>query len=350
MKIIHIFFSFPPDGAETMLVDIINEQSKTQEIELIIINNIYNKELLKTINRRAKVYCLDRNQGSINPFKLITLNYKIFEYKPNVIHFHNYSAIGLVIRKRNVLTFLTIHGLNRPLNYFSKYDKLIAISNTVKKDLLSKGGFDSTVIYNGIDFSKIRIRNEETYHSKLYRIVVVSRLYHEIKGQDILLKALYSLVHLKGYKSLKIDFIGEGPSLEYLLKLTHQLKLQSYVNFLGLKDRTFIYNVLHEYNLLVQPSIDEGFGLTIVEGMAAKIPVLVSNIQGPLEIINNGKYGYYFVSEDPYSCAQEIENILFKKNKSKIKEKINSAYDYALCKFSIQNTAKEYLDEYIKIV
>src|SRR6185312_778073 len=115
MKILHIIFSFTPDGAETMLVDIINEQSKTDEVELIIINNLYNKELIKTINTKASVFCLDRKVGSINPFKLIKLNSRIFRYKPDVIHFHSHNAIGLLLKRRTVVTFLTIHGLNRPL-------------------------------------------------------------------------------------------------------------------------------------------------------------------------------------------------------------------------------------------
>lgn len=348
MKILHVIFSFTPDGAETMLVDIINEQSKTDEVELIIINNLYNRELIKTINNKATVFCLDRKVGSINPFKLIKLNSKIFKYRPNVIHFHSYNAIGLLINKRRVVTFLTIHGLNRPLKYFSKYDKLIAISETVQKDLLKRGGFDSTIIYNGIDFSKIKIKKESNCSNEIFRIVAVGRLFHEIKGQHVLLKALYNLVHIKGYSSIKLDFIGEGPSLNYLIEMTDELKLSSHVNFLGLKNRTFIYDNLAEYNLLVQPSIHEGFGLTVVEGMAAKIPVLVSDIYGPLEIIKNGEYGSFFKTEDSEDCAKQIENIFLEKNDSKRNSKLYRAYNYALTSFSVKNTARKYLNEYYK--
>jgi glycosyltransferase involved in cell wall biosynthesis len=349
MKILHVIFCFPHDGAETMLVDIMNEQSKTDHVELIIINDLYNRDLIQTIDKKVKIHYLNRVPGSINPIKIIEFNFRVFKIQPDVIHFHDHNGIRFALYRGKALTFLTIHGLKFPITNFGKYDKLISISDAVKNDLLSGGSFESIVIYNGIDFSKIAVKS--AYNSSgVFKMVDVGRLCHEVKGQDILLKALHYLIYQKGIESVKLDFIGEGPSLKYLQELMYQLKLDQFVNFLGLKDRHFIYNNLANYDLLIQPSISEGFGLTVVEAMAAKIPVVVSNTYGPLEIIRNGQFGDCFDSGDPCSCADVLEKSINKFYDSNFSDFLDKTYDYAISNFSIQNTAQKYLNEYHKTV
>lgn len=54
MHILHVQFSFTTGGTETMLVDIINEQIKTNEVSLLVINDKCNKVLLDKIDSRVK--------------------------------------------------------------------------------------------------------------------------------------------------------------------------------------------------------------------------------------------------------------------------------------------------------
>jgi glycosyltransferase involved in cell wall biosynthesis len=328
-----------------MLVDIMNEQSKTDNVKLIVVNNVYNSELIRTLNASIDVHLINRIPGSRNPIKLLQFNLTVLKFKPDVIHFHDHKGIKLLLYKANSKTFLTIHGLRQPIQYLRKYDHLISISETVKDDLLKRGQLKSTIIYNGIDFSKLLVKTDYTYKT-FYKLVHVSRLYHEIKGQDILLQALHHLVYTKGIKSLKLDFIGEGPSLNHLQNLVQKFNLGDFVRFLGLKDRHFIYSNLLNYDVLVQPSIHEGFGLTIIEAMGAKIPVVVSNIDGPLEVIREGQFGYYFNSQDSYSCAETIEKVIYNLKESSLSEFLNNNYDYAFSNYSVQNSAQNYLRLY----
>ncbi|HTE25970.1 glycosyltransferase [Flavitalea sp.] len=345
MKILHVIFSFAPDGAETMLVDIINLQARTEEVDLMIVNNIYNKELLSTIEKNVSIHLINRKEGSFDIFRILNLNYRLFKIKPDIIHFHNHNGIRVILFKAIFKTCLTLHSVNKPLKYLTKYDKLFSISDAVERDIYRRGTLKSTVVYNGIDFSKIKVKDKYAYESK-FNIVVISRLIHEVKGQHILLQALNVLIFENGLNNVSIDFIGEGPSLHYLEELTSRLGLKDCVRFLGLKDRKYIYDNLSNYHLLVQPSIYEGFGLTVVEGIAAKIPVLVSTSDGPLEIIGNGKYGFKFENGDAASCAEAIKLIISQVGNEDFHLTLIKACSYARDKFSIQTTAKDYLIQY----
>lgn len=56
MKIVHCIFSFNTGGAETMLIDIVNEQIKTQEVTVVIVNHIYHKELIAQLDKKYDSY------------------------------------------------------------------------------------------------------------------------------------------------------------------------------------------------------------------------------------------------------------------------------------------------------
>ena len=179
----------------------------------------------------------------------------------------------------------------------------------------------------------------------IFRVVVVSRLAHKIKGQHLVIEAINRL-NKKGIKNIHLDLIGDGASQDFLQELTRKYNLEDSINFLGLKSREFVFNNLKNYDLLVQPSIYEGFGLTVVEAMLAKVPVLVSENDGPIEIIQSGKFGYYFTLESIEDLVSEIELILRDYSSKQMIEKVDDAYNYAKNTFDITRTAERYFLEY----
>lgn len=341
MKIVHLIFDLNTGGAETMLVDIINQQINTEQVSLIIINDEINYQLLHQIDKRVNVILIGRKEKSRNLIPLLILNWHLLQINPDVIHCHHLTAIQIIVHRKNVV--ITLHTTGVPVEYLGKYKKVFAISNTVKKDIEVRCKVKPVLVYNGIRINEILKKEDYTY--KTFKIIQISRLDHEIKGQNILLEALKILVYEKKIKNICVDFIGEGKSFEYLKKLVEEYKIKEYVNFLGIRDRKFIYEHLKDYNLLVQPSLYEGFGLTIVEAMAAKVPVLVSDIDGPLEIIENGMYGWMFKNNDGKDCASNILKIvsIYKE----IKLKIEDSYNHIFSNFNIRSTSKLYLNNYL---
>ena len=343
MKILHLIFSLNVGGSESMMVDIANRQASNNDVYVYIVNSAYNQILLNNFNKKIKINLFNRKEGSKNPFKIIEINSAILKIKPDIIHCHDTDINKILFIHPFIKTLLTVHAINLPLVRISKFNKIVAISSAVKEHLLVKGLKNISINYNGIDTSAIHSKKKQTNHQEL-RIIQVSRLDHLIKGQHILLEALSQLVKTHNITNFHVDFIGEGNSLSYLKELVINYKLEEKVSFLGIKDRLYIYSNLKNYDLLVQPSLIEGFGLTVAEGMAAKIPVLVSANDGPMEIIQNGKYGFYFKKEDANDCANQIKDIML--STEKVSQITESAYQYCLNNFDINKTAENYCKEY----
>lgn len=337
-KIVHVIFSLATGGVENMLVDILNFQSMYFRTTLFIINDVVNSDLLQRLNKDIAVVRIGRKPGTFSPFSFVSLNLKLFLEQPSIIHCHNHNAINFLAPTLRAKAVLTLHDTGYPIKNLRKFKSVFAISKAVKNDIESRSEVEATVVYNGIHVEKIQVKRNVKSRSD-FRIVQVSRLIHEKKGQHLLIEALKIV---KGYINCEIfvDFIGEGPSLDFLKKLTEELGLNQNVRFLGLLSRNLIYKSLCDYDLLVQPSLYEGFGLTIAEALAANIQVVVSDLEGPKEVLAILNEGITFIPDDVSDLADKImKAIALKDHPLESREKV-------LRNFNIEFTAKSYLTHY----
>ncbi len=345
-KIMHIVFSLAPGGLENMVVDIANSQSKKHDVCIVVINNVVDNGILKRINSIIKLIMLSRKPASKSPFPLLQL-YKIYlQFKPDLIHIHNQKTLKFFPK--------TIFGTKQSIIYtehatgtvFGKEatnaTKFCAISHAVKQDLWNRQTIKSQVIYNGIPISEIPCRNHWQVPKNEYRLLQISRLMHNKKGQDLLLEAIARLKVEQPELLVKLDFIGDGESRDYLKSIVNKLSLNEQVRFLGSLPKDAVYRQLKTYDILVQPSRYEGFGLTIAEAMAAKVPVITSDIEGPLEVIDYGRCGQIFTSGDNLSLAQAILFTVDLYQTGKIQEQVEVARKRVCQLFDIENTAMLY--------
>lgn len=337
MNIVHIVWGLGIGGVESMLVDIANYQVKTNTVSIIIINNIINPTLSNKLDPQIKLYQCNRKVGSKNPLPLIRLNLNIHRIKPDIIHVHMEGIIKYIWFNFNAKIVRTIHNIACSGKDFPKFNKLFAISKAVQSRTLQQG-FKSKVIYNGIHFNYIKARTHQ--RNSIFRIVNVGRLEND-KGQRILIEAA-KLLKEQNNIVFEIDLIGGGNNEITLKNLVKDYNLDNIIHFLGFQSRTFVYENLCKYDLYVQPSIFEGFGLTIAEAIAAKVPVLTSDLEGPIEVIANGKYGKSFKCGD----ANDLAKIIYKFYNGEITIDTNAAWNFAYENFNIDTTAQKYLDEY----
>lgn len=342
MRIVHCIFSLTVGGAETLLVDILNEQVKTDDVTLVIVNDKYDSSLLATIDNRVRIIKYDRKEGSFPVGIFVRLNLGLRSMSPDIIHVHDHKLLGL-IRGLDAKIVFTVHHLELKSEYLRKGISIIAISDAVRDDIHKSYPqmTDVTVIPNGINIESIKQRVARPQTTP-FRIVNVARLTHQIKGQHILIEAVRKLKDMA--YDVRADFIGDGKSLGFLKELADSLAVNGNMRFLGSRSREYIYANLADYDLMCHPSLNEGFGLTVVEGMAAMLPVVVSDEGGPYEIIGSGKRGGYFANGDAESCAASIREII--DNYSRALEVTGAARKYVVDNYSLEAMVKRYLEVY----
>ena len=333
-----------------MLVNIINEQVKTAPVYLVIINNFVNEMLLQKIDSRVEIIRINRNPKSRNPIPILKLNWILLRMKPDVIHCHNLKTIRLLLFFFHKKMIVTIHDMMTQHQILTKYRKVFSISHSVKKNLFKKQQLDTEVIYNGIDTSIIKTKFLNK-NLKKFNILQIARLNTQIKGQHLLIEAIRKIVWENQSIEIHVDFIGEGKSFSHLNKLVQDYHLEKYVTFLGVKDRNYIYSHLHEYDLMVHPSLFEGFGLTVAEAMVAKVPVLVSDNDGPMEVIADGQFGYHFKTGNVDDLADKIMKILSNHCDTESHRKmIEAAHQHVVTNFDVKSTAKNYMTAYWEVL
>lgn len=348
MRIVHITFGFELGGIETMLVNIANEQYIAgHEVHVVVINDLVNDGLASRLDKGVSLHLLGRKIGSKSPYYLLKLNRCLSKLSPDVIHLHyaaisRYILLGSLRRKMCV----TLHAMCTPANssLLSKSGPVFAISDMVREDIKRVTGLDSETVFNGVNLDYIRQREiaGDDSRKSTFNIVQVSRLVVKHKGQDILLKAV-ALLKRRGIDNIRLTFIGDGESMSMLRQMARDEGVENEVVFLGARSQDYIFSHLKDYDLFVQPSRFEGFGLTVAEAMAAKVPVLVSDNQAPMEVIGYGKYGWSFRGEDTADCADKIEMIM---KSGAACSKTQEAWDFVNRTFNIKVTARRYLQLY----
>lgn len=342
-KIAHVFSHFNIGGAQTMLSDIMNIQVETCDITLFVLLDDVCKSLIDSLDKRIKIVLLKRKIGSFNYLPYLKLNLMLNFGGYDIVHAHEHTMWKHIYLAPWVKRYHTVHNTGMFSEYYKKCVKIFAISRSVEKGLTKKGFSNVILAPNGINCNIIQKRHDTTIHFNEFKIVQVSRLIINHKGQDLLLKAIYKIKE-KLTLHIIVDFIGDGNDKKQLTDMVHALNLEDNVNFLGGKDRNYVYSHLKDYNLFVQPSRYEGFGLTVAEAMAANVPVLVSKNEGPFEIIKEGAYGYYFENEDSDSLAEKLLYII--NNYGEAIAKAKNGIEYVKENYNVKKTAYIYLGNY----
>lgn len=346
MKILHIVWGLENGGAENMLADIINTQVRTDTVSLLVINDMLDPSILNRISKKCRFIFLKRKSGSKSIksiWSILKMNIIVLLGRYDIVHLHQNTTIERLFVPANYVR--TVHNTNQTVHHYRWHKAIIAISESVKKQLDDLGYTKSILINNGVNFDLIKTKTK-CKPSETFKIVQVSRILYSQKGQDILLDA-FSRIVKSGVTNIHLDFIGEGPDLEDLKLKVDKYSLSQYVSLLGNCSREYVYNHLQDYDLFVQPSRFEGFGLTVVEAIAAKVPVLVSKNEGPLQIIENGRFGYDFINGDVVGLANKIIDIMQNYPDNVY---LDSAYTHARKKYSVEKTAMSYLEVYKKIL
>lgn len=182
-------------------------------------------------------------------------------------------------------------------------EKVFAISEFVKSAGMEAYGLPEdkiAVVYNGVDVGRFSaLESREAEHRM--ELIFVGRLIPE-KGVHVLLKAL-SL--LEPEIDCHTTIVGFGREYENLIKQAQELQLVGKADFLG--KRTDVPELLQKADYFVHPAIwQEGFGITLIEAMAAGKPCIAFRGGAIPEIIDHGVDGFHVELGSAEAMAEAI--------------------------------------------
>lgn len=246
----------------------------------------------------------------------------------------------------NAITHEKLNKLQKmvyPLFYYLLYklaDGIIVNSEQNKSHFISVARMNANkvkVIYSGIDIDKFSAIKVDMPKSQKFVIGAVGRLSPE-KGHIYLLNAL---THLKNF-DFECVIVGDGPLRFELEEFVRQEELNEKVSFLGF--RNDVAQIMSSMDVVVLPSLDETFGLTIVEAFVLKKIVIASNVGGIPELVSHNSTGLLFPARDSVALAEAIEYAY--NNKEKLYDIANNAHQFAINNFTTEIMVSNTLDYY----
>jgi glycosyltransferase involved in cell wall biosynthesis len=162
-------------------------------------------------------------------------------------------------------------------------------------------------VYLGAEKSFFLGDNGPKFNQRKKEIITVCRL-TKFKNVDFLINILSEL-NQNLAEPIKLRIIGKGEEEQSLKQQVKNLGLQDFVFFEGAVSEERLIQALSQSRALVLASVDEPFGLTVVEGLACGAPAIVSNSGGPSEIVSDSVCGYLIPALDKAKFIQAIKSI-----------------------------------------
>ena len=196
---------------------------------------------------------------------------------------------------------------------FNAGDCFLANSSYTHQHLIDFGADPEKIIYHpvGIDVQKFANRSQRTLtgvHDSI-TILTVARLVYE-KGLSQGIHAIRNILEKKPSLSLRYNIVGEGPMAEELKNIVDALDLKGTVRFLGGMVQREVISELEKADLFLLPSVEEAFGVVLLEAQAMGIPVVATDVGSVRQAIKEGESGYLVQPNDPDALAQRLIDLI----------------------------------------
>lgn len=279
--------------------------------------------------------------GLMDTFRMITYVISLFfnlirimrRYKIQIIHAHSVIPTGfmasIVSKIMHKPLFITVHGMDinnfensRIFNYFiasslNSSFKSIAVSEDLGKKmrLMVNDKNKIMVIRNAVDTDRFNPTRNTGIREKF-----------NIKDEDILIlfvgyldefKGIFELVNVfsqinAANKNVKLMMVGPGPKKEDLLKILTEMGIKNDVIFTGMVEHHTIHRYYQAADIFVLPSYTEGGGppLVVMEAMACGLPIIVTNVGGMSEGIEDGVNGFIVSPKNVEELTKKLDFLI----------------------------------------
>lgn len=365
-KIIFISHSYPPTvgGVESHNFELSKWLGQLAEVTTIA--NTHGRWFLPFFAPYALIktlWLLPKNDAVLLGSGVIAINgwlIKLFSKKPVLCVIHgldiNWNSASLGVWYEKVLIF--IYQSLWTNVFLPKLDKFIAVGNETIKVAIEKGIPIGKIVFipNGVDTEKNLFKASK---ADLEKILGVST-----EGKKILLTSGRLAKH-KGaawfvrnvMPKLSAEYVyviaGDGKDKENVANAIAEQKMEGRVFPLGYVTDEVRNKLWATCDLFIQPNIKiagdmEGFGISVIEAGACRLPVLASNLEGLKDAIKEGKNGFLIEPENPEAFASKINELFANGSPREIFGQ--QVRDFVVENYQWQNIAKQYLSEIEKTI
>jgi glycosyltransferase involved in cell wall biosynthesis len=372
INVMQIISSLEVGGSEKLLLDFLSACRDDDRINftVVVMNQGVNPHMRQRLERLGlNVYYLDRPEGHKHPKYLAQLLRIIWRHRVQVLHAHNqgskFWAMLCKLSMPKLKLVFTIHDTQVLPRLSSLQVKLhqhlvdqhIAISKTVAALCVKRQIHNFRQIYNGIDLTCWQQAGHVSLHGRAklapfserpLHILHVGRMDYPVKGQDILVQAVY--LCKKAGLNVRCTLMGgvysySQDSFNDLQAMVKDLGLDEEVSFHV--NSTDVPAQMSQADLFVLPSRAEGLGLVILEAMASGLPVIASDIEGPRELVRHGVNGLLFDAGMPENLFEKIQSLY---HEPALAERLQEAAKQWVLQFDIHEMKRQYYGLYEYLV
>lgn len=364
IKILHVIDSLDVGGMERIVIDVANglDPARFEQSVCCLSRRGEMADML-----REGVCCIDLGKGTkadrLMPLKIARV---IRREQPDIVHSQSWSGVDVAIAKLpmpGVKLVHSEHGRNFPHLHATPWkrriarrglyhlaDSVFAISAEVREFYCRQTGFPPermAVIPNGIDVRRIDeadgggVREECGFAENDFVIGTVARL-DATKDTITLARAFAALHRMQPASNLKLLIVGDGGERARLETFVTEQGLNRDVIFAGL--RRDVPRWLQAMDAFALPSLSEGLPLTVLEAMAARLPVVASNVGALPELVEEGSTGFLVEPKQEAALAERLGRLIA--NQSLAKAFGEQARRKVECEYSLNRMLRRYADLY----
>jgi len=369
----HVIHSLETGGMENGLINIINRTPPDRYRHAIVCLKGASKFANRLKDKKVPVICLHSPEG--HSFGLYGDVWKVLKgLEPAIVHTRNLAALEAQVPAWFIPGVKTVHGehgrdvfdlegKNRKYNLLRRLiqplvGRYISVSIDLEKWLLETLGVPGRKvrqIYNGVDQFNFLPGTNRDLTLAPYGFVsedsivigTVGRL-AAVKDQASLIAAFEMLLNaIPEYRGrLRLIVVGDGPMREALQRQVQELGIQESTWMTG--DRQDVPALLQLLDLFVLPSLGEGISNTVLEAMATGLPVVVTDVGGNPELVEDGVNGRLVPVNDRQALANVMEQLVWREDLLKTMgsnslEKVRTQFDW-------DRTVERYLDVYDELL
>lgn len=265
-----------------------------------------NKGLLKKMGRIKFIGEMKRTLKEINPDLLHAQYASSYGFLGTLLKKHPYA---ISVWGTDIYEFPNNGFVQKQIikHNFRKADYIFTNSRAMAREVNKYTNKNVDVTFFGVDmerFKPVKVEKDDTF------VVGIVKSLEKRYGIEYLIKAFKLLKDEYPNKKLLLKIGGSGQNSDNLVNLVDELDLKNEVEFLGRIAPDNIAKTFCSFDVTVFPSLREGFGVAAIESQACEVPVIVTNVGGHPESLDNNKTGFIVESKNPEQIKEKIVTLM----------------------------------------